>query len=229
MNGRHVTADAPKALRLDPRYGTCIKKSNMLMTISFILVETTLVTSSKLCNVMEKQQVIWYKATWYHLEGNISKYRVMVLGNTSETSLAIEIDNVTSRGKAQYLTVDEELNFAGHLSQFCAKTTRRINVIMRLRKLIPLQAKLQIYKSAVLPYFNYCPLVWHFCKAGDRDKLERINERGLRAVFCEWRASYGELLSRAHMTTLLFFFCPIYNEILMVPSDHSYLARLHLN
>ena len=173
--------------------------------------------------------MIWYKATLYHLEGNISKYRVMVLGNTSETSLAIEIDNVTSRGKAQYLTVDEELNFAGHLSQFCAKTTRRINVIMRLRKLIPLQAKLQIYKSAVLPYFNYCPLVWHFCKAGDSDKLERINERGLRAAFCEWRASYGELLSRAHMTTLLFFFCPIYNEILMVPSDHSYLARLHLN
>ena len=57
--------------------------------------------------------MIWYKATWYHLEGNISKYRVMVLGNTSEASLAIEIDNVTSRGKAQYLTVDEELNFAG--------------------------------------------------------------------------------------------------------------------
>ena len=74
---------------------------------------------------------------------------------------------------------------------------------MRLRKLIPLQAKLQIYKFAVLPYFNYCSLVWHFCKARDRDKLERINERELRAIFCEWRASYGELLSRAHMTTLL--------------------------
>ena len=35
----------------------------------------------------------WYKAN--HLEGNMSKYRVMVLGNTSETSSAIEIDNVT--------------------------------------------------------------------------------------------------------------------------------------
>ena len=134
----------------------------------------------------------WYKAD--HLDGNISKYRVMVLGNTCETSSAIEIDNVTikreSSKRVQLLgvTLDERLNFSGHISQICAKTTRRINVISRLRKLIPLQAKLQIYKSAVLPYLNYCSLVWHFCKAGDRDKLERINERGLRAVFC------GELL-----------------------------------
>ena len=147
----------------------------------------------------------WYKAN--HSEGNISKYRVMVLGNTSETSSAIEIDNVTIKRESSIqllgVTLDEGLNFSGHISQICAKTTRRINVIMRLRKLIPLQAKLQIYKSAVLPYFNYCSLVWHFCKAGDRDKLERINERGLRAVFCEWIASYGEFLSRAHMTTLL--------------------------
>ena len=147
----------------------------------------------------------WYKAN--HLEGNIPKYRVMVLGNTSETSSAIEIDNVTIKRESPIqllgVTLDEGLNFSGHISQICAKTSRRINVIVRLRKLIPLQAKLQIHKSAVLPYFNYCSLIWHFCKAGDRDTLERINERGLRAVFCEWRASYGELLSRAHMTTLL--------------------------
>ena len=103
----------------------------------------------------------WYKAN--HSEGNISKYRVVVLGNTSETSSAIEIDNVTIKRESSIqllgVTLDEGLNFSGHISQICAKTTRWITVITRLRKLIPLQAKLQIYKSAVLPYFNYCSLV----------------------------------------------------------------------
>ena len=51
---------------------------------------------------------------------------------------------------------------------------------MRLRKLIPTEAKLQIYKKAILPQLTYCSLVWHFCKASDRKKLERVNERGLR-------------------------------------------------
>ena len=54
---------------------------------------------------------------------------------------------------------------------------------MRLRKLIPTEAKLRIYKTAILPHLTYCNLVWHFCKATDKKKLERVNERGLRAVF----------------------------------------------
>ena len=53
-----------------------------------------------------------------------------------------------------------------------------------------------------MPHFTYCSLVWHFCKASDRRKLERINERGLRQVYNDWSASYDDLLSRAKMTTL---------------------------
>ena len=51
-------------------------------------------------------------------------------------------------------------------------------------------------------YFTYCSLVWHLCKGSDRKKLERVNERGLRAIFCDWRTSYNELLTRAWMTSL---------------------------
>jgi len=54
---------------------------------------------------------------------------------------------------------------------------------MRLKNLIPTEAKLQLYKAAILPHLTYCHLTWHFCKASDRRKLERIQERGLRAVF----------------------------------------------
>ena len=73
---------------------------------------------------------------------------------------------------------------------------------MRLRKLIPTEAKLQFYKTAILPQLTYCSLVWHFCKASDRKKLERVNEKGLRAVFCNWNLSYNNLLKRAHLTSL---------------------------
>ena len=60
-----------------------------------------------------------------------------------------------------------------------------------------LVTQLQLYKSAVLPYLTYCHLVWNFCRVSDARKLERLQERGLRAVYKNKHASYTQLLERA--------------------------------
>ena len=57
-------------------------------------------------------------------------------------------------------------------------------------------------KNLILPYLSYSGLTWHFCKKTDSNKLERLNERGLRAVYNDWRAPYSELLIRAKMSSL---------------------------
>ena len=158
MNGRHVATDAPKALRLDPRYGTYIKTissmkalevsyPHMPMAISFILVETTLMTSSKLCNAMEKQQVIGTRrTTWTETYPSIELWFLVTPVKHRQLLKLIMLPSRGRESSIQLLgvTLDERLNFSGHISQICAKTTRRINVISRVRKLIPLQAKLQI-------------------------------------------------------------------------------------
>ena len=74
---------------------------------------------------------------------------------------------------------------------------------MRLRNLIPTTAKLVLLKSAILLYLTYCHLVWHFCSASDTRRLERIQERGLRAVYKDTKSSYHQLLNRANLPTLL--------------------------
>ena len=65
---------------------------------------------------------------------------------------------------------------------------------MRLRNVIPTMA--QVYKSAILPHLTYCRLVWHFCKASDTRGLERLQERGLRAVFRDTHLNYQQLLDK---------------------------------
>ena len=79
--------------------------------------------------------------------------------------------------------------------------------IQNLKNLIPTEAKLQfyinfIYKAAILPHLTYCHLTWHFCKASDRRKLERIQERGLRAVFKDKHSCYEKLLAKADIPSL---------------------------
>ena len=73
---------------------------------------------------------------------------------------------------------------------------------MRLRNLIPTLAKLHIAKFAIIPHLTYCQTVWHFCRASDTRKLERIQQRGLRSVCWDNVSSYEELLHRASLPTL---------------------------
>lgn len=73
---------------------------------------------------------------------------------------------------------------------------------MRLLKLIPTNAKLALYKAAILPHMMYFSTVWPFCKCTDAHKLERIQEHALRAIYCDWNTSYEQLLKWANLPTL---------------------------
>ena len=65
---------------------------------------------------------------------------------------------------------------------------------MRLRNLIP-------EKTVVLPHLKYCYLAWHFCRASRR-KMERLQERALRAVFNTKMHTYEQLLTKANLPSL---------------------------
>jgi len=69
--------------------------------------------------------------------------------------------------------------------------------------MIPTETKPQLYKAAILPNLTYCHTVWHFCKASDIRKLERVQERALRGVYNSKTADYDELLSKAKLPSLV--------------------------
>ena len=75
-------------------------------------------------------------------------------------------------------------------------------------------------KSAILPQLTYCHIVWNFCRSSDNRKLERIQERALRAIYNRKSGTYDELLKLAKLLTLkkagdyktLLFLCKVKNE-----------------
>jgi hypothetical protein len=99
----------------------------------------------------------------------------------------VEKHNVEISNEIKILgvTVDDKLNVGVHISNVCKNSSKRVGVLMRLRNMIPMYAKLQIHKSAIMPHLTYCHLIWHFCRASDCRKLKRIQERALRAVYCD--------------------------------------------
>ena len=60
----------------------------------------------------------------------------------------------------------------------------------------------KLYKAFVLPHFQYCSVVCHFCSSRNSEKLEPLNKRALREVFNERESTYSQLLDREATTSL---------------------------
>ena len=155
-----------------------------------------------------KDATKWYDSNL--LAANLNKYQTMNIQysqaiNSVASALRVNNEEIKNVENIRLLgvTIDSKFTFTDHISTICKEASQRIGVFMRLRNLIPTKAKLMRFKSAVLLYLTYCHLVWNFCRCSDGLKLERLQERGLRAVYRDKHASYQQLLERAELPTLL--------------------------
>ena len=127
----------------------------------------------------------WYKDNY--LLSNPEKLNAIGIKQRNETEhIKIKIGDqaikTTDNIKLLGVNFDENLIFSQHISELCKKASQRVGVLARLRNLITTETKLLLYKTAIMPYLTYCHLTWHFCKASDTRKVERIQERALRIV-----------------------------------------------
>ena len=63
--------------------------------------------------------------------------------------------------------------------------------------IVPLEQKKLLMNTFIEHQFSYCPLVWMFCWTREHnDKINHIQERGLRLVYNDYTSSFKELLRR---------------------------------
>ena len=132
----------------------------------------------------------------------------MVLGAESEANNinlhkdGVNIEQLKSI-KLFSVFLDSELNLIEHISSVCKKASQQIGVLRRFRKLIPTHAKLKLHKAAILPHLTYCSTIWHFRRASDKRKVERLQYRALIVVFNNKSVFYDELLRLAELPSLV--------------------------
>ena len=177
----------------------------LVTTINFMKSINTLASFKLNYRTVLKKQPVGMNS----LKGNYGKYGSMLMSRVNKLKdhkLKLNVngtdiksyDSITLLG----VDIDNALNFSGHISNICKKSSQHVGLINRLRNLIPQNARVQLFKGAILPHLTYCSTVWNFCKASDSRKLERVQERTLRAIYCESNSTYLELLQRAKLPTL---------------------------
>ena len=69
---------------------------------------------------------------------------------------------------------DGNLNWENHIKMICKKVSSGIGVMKRMKPFVPVNTLETVYKSLVLPYFDYCCPLWDTCGKILRDKLQRF-------------------------------------------------------
>ena len=120
----------------------------------------------KVSEVQVKLQDCATEATgWYDsnlLKGNFKKYGTMIIGKKKEEiKINVKGTEVESYDNLMLLgvNIDSHLNFTEHISNVCEKSSQQVGIIMRMRNSIPTNAKLQLYKTAILLHLTYYHIV----------------------------------------------------------------------
>ena len=141
-----------------------------------------------------------------HLSGNSKKTQAMILGKPShEPALHVGDSVIEISGFLNILgdCIDVTLSFKDHLSTVLRKVYAKVGALRRLRKLVPADISLMLYKAYILPHLEYCsPLLLGINKTLNK-KLESANYYALKALLDFGNSlDYDSILSAINMQSL---------------------------
>ena len=73
-----------------------------------------------------------------------------------------------------------KLNFQTHLNQVYKLASHKIYLLSKISNLLTEHAALAIYRSKILPYFDYGDILYHSALNHNADRLQKLQNRALR-------------------------------------------------
>ena len=61
------------------------------------------------------------------------------------------------------ITIDKHLSWDQHVNNVSSSISKGIGILHKLKYFLPEQSLVMIYNALILPYINYCNIVWGNC------------------------------------------------------------------
>ena len=130
----------------------------------------------------------WLRAN--RLSLNVKKTKFVIFGTPYRTSrlpnlkLTIFGEEIEQVEVMKYLGVmlDNNLNFSAHIEHLGKKATQKLGAIAKVRKCINRSTTLMLYKSMVLPHFDYCDVVYMNTSIQNLNRLQSIQNSACRII-----------------------------------------------
>ena len=76
------------------------------------------------------------------------------------------------------LTLDDNLKWTHHIDSVSKKISKTLGIMTKLKDTIPTAALLNIYNALLLPYINYCLIIWGY----KSERLFKLQKRAVRTI-----------------------------------------------
>ena len=206
-----ITKGAPQGSLIGPfafniHINDLIHKLSTVSDVFNYADDTTVSCSGPSYAIVEQNMkyVISFMTDWFlrnQMKVNPDKFQLIVFdkGHTCK-EYEIKIDSQCIRSqecvKLLGLTIDQNLTFSKHISELCKRAGRKINALARISRNIDTTCKINIFNAFVMSHFKYCSFFWNLGNMSDLRKIEQIQYRALRFVYCDFQSSYSELRSK---------------------------------
>ena len=80
------------------------------------------------------------------------------------------------------LIIDKQLKFTAHIKHVSNVISRNVGIISRIRYFIDQQTTCLLYNSLILPYLNYCCLIWGVNYNSQLNRLTVLQKRAVRLI-----------------------------------------------
>ena len=140
---------------------------------------------------MELQKILNKFANWCAVNAltiNTSKTKTMLFGsrnkikNSYKPELFINNELLQLVPTFKYLGVhlDQTLNFNYHLETLKNNISFKLYMFSKIRRFMNEKCAIIVYKTMLLPFFDYCDIVYMFSGQNELSKLNRHHIRGMR-------------------------------------------------
>lgn len=135
------------------------------------------------------------------LKLNVDKSKLMYI-HSSATNECPEIlvngEPLEMVKNMKYLGViiDNKLNMNDNLRYVCKKVARKIGFLGRISRNLTFSARYNVYRTIIVPHFQYCASLLYSANSGGIDKLQKLQNRALRIIIrCSKLTSVNLMLS----------------------------------
>ena len=121
-----------------------------------------------------------YNKTEYMIIG--SRQKILNIQEEPLISIGNETIKKISKCKTLGVIIDDKLLWKDHINEISAKVSKGLGIMRRIKTFVTQSVMQSIYNSLILPYFDYCNMVWENTAKYNLQKVQKMQNRAARIL-----------------------------------------------